>query len=158
MLQTQLLGLSLPLAAAFAFVAGVLPYVAAKMYDLGAVAPESLSVRKSAQSRAVDITKWPARVGAAGFLYLFATGLLWEVLPAIATATVALGGIVWAGTELYGTDYVGRGRKTALTPLGRRCGGLAVTALLYLNGAGIGVLASVAGLVGYTAYARYKSE
>lgn len=158
MLPTQLFGLSLPQVAVYAFVAGVLPYVASKMYGLGALAPESLSVRKSAQSRSVDITKWPARVGAGGALYLFATGLLPEVLPAIATATVTLGGLMWAGTELYGTRYVGRGRKTALTPIGRRCGAFAAAAFLFLNGVGVGVLATVGGLVGYTAYARYKSE
>jgi len=158
MLPTQLFGLPLPQVAVYAFVAGVLPYVASKMYGLGALAPESLSVRKSAQSRSVDITKWPARVGAGGALYLFATGLLPEVLPAIATATVTLGGLMWAGTELYGTGYVGRGRKTALTPIGRRCGALAAAAFLFLNGTGLAAVAPVAGLVGYTVYARSKSE
>jgi len=154
MLPTQLLGVPLASAAAIAFVAGVLPYAAAKMYGLGALAPESLSVRKSAQTRSVAATKWPARVGAASGLYLFATGLLWEILPTLATATVAIGGLAWAGTELYGTGLVGRGRKTALTPIGRRCGVLAATALLFLNGAGVLALAPMVGLAGYTAYAR----
>ena len=157
MLPTQLFGVPIPSAAAIAFVAGVLPYAAAKMYGLGALAPESLSVRKSAQTRSVAVTAWPARVGAAGGLYLFATGLLWEILPTLATATVAVGGLTWAGTELYGTDLIGRGRKTALTPIGRRCGIFAATAFLFLNGVGVAALAPVAGLAGYTVYARNKS-
>lgn len=158
MLLSNTLAQMLPTVAAIAFVAGVLPYTAAKMFDLGALAPESLSVRKSAQTRSVAVTKWPARVGASGLLYLFASGLLTEIIPAIAAATLALGGIAWAGTELYGSGYVGRGRETALTPIGRRLGAFAAASLLFLSGAGVLSLGPVVGLAGYTAYARYKSE
>jgi hypothetical protein len=149
----SLLTQMLPAIAALAFTIGASGYGVAKLYGFGALAPESLSVRKSAQSRAGSLTRWLGVGGVGGFGYLALTGTLAEMVPLVGAATLTLGGMTFLAGEVYG-----RTRETALQPIGRRFGALGLTAGLYLAGVGLAAVAPVAALLGYTAYAAYKSE
>lgn len=158
--MVQALTAMLPVIAAIASVVGVMSYGVTKMYGVGALYPAHLSVRKSAQSRAGSVTQYLGVGGAAGLGYLVLTGGLFEMLPFIAATALAVGGLVWFAGEAYAGRFLGLGQKreTALRPIGRRFGAVGLSAGLFLAGYTLAALAPVAGLVGYTAYAAYKSD
>ena len=150
----------LPVIASVVFIGGGLSYVVAKMYDLGALQPEPLSVRKSAQTRFTALARALGLAGATGLAALVLSGLLTEVIQALLGVTAGLGVLAFLAGEIYaGSPFgLGHSRESALRPIGRRFGAFGLAAGLTLAGYTLAALASVVGLAGYTVYAAYKSD